>query len=96
MKTRNFAEPKYVGDTLNAVRIFNEKQVDEIIVADMDATMQGSEPDMQLIAKLAAECRMPLCYAGGVKKAWQVEKIVSLGVEKIGISSAAIESQKLF
>jgi cyclase len=95
VKTKRFAEPKYVGDPLNAVRIFNEKLVDEIMVADMDATMNGSEPDMELIAKLAAVCRMPLCYVGGVKKAWQVEKIVSLGVEKVGISSAAIEKQEI-
>lgn len=80
---------------MNAVRIFNEKEVDEIMVADMDATVNNKEPDMELIAKLAAECRMPLCYAGGVKKAEQVEKIVSLGVEKVGISSAAVECPSL-
>lgn len=84
-----------MGDPLNAVRIFNEKEVDEIMVADMDATVNNKEPDMILIAKLAAECRMPLCYAGGVKKAEQVEKIVSLGVEKVGISSAAVENPSL-
>lgn len=95
VKTRKFGEPKYVGDPLNAVRIFNEKEVDEIIVADMDATMNRKEPDMDLIAKLAAECRMPLCYAGGVKKAEQVEKIVSLGVEKVGISTAAVKTPSL-
>ena len=95
VKTRKFGEPRYVGDPLNAVRIFNEKEVDEIMVADMDATVNCREPDMELIAKLAAECRMPLCYAGGVKKAEQVEKIVSLGVEKVGISGAAVEKPSL-
>ena len=95
VKTRKFSDPKYVGDPLNAVRIFNEKEVDEIMVADMDATVCGKEPDMMLIGKLAAECRMPLCYAGGVKTAEQVEKIVGLGVEKVGISSAAIETPTL-
>ena len=84
-----------MGDPLNAVRIFNEKEVDEIMVADMDATVNSKEPNMELIAKLAAECRMPLCYAGGVKKAEQVEKIVSLGVEKVGISGAAVENPNL-
>lgn len=95
VKTRKFGEPKYVGDPLNAVRIFNEKEVDEIMVADMDATVNNKEPDMELIAKLAAECRMPLCYTGGVKKAEQVEKIVGLGVEKVGISSAAVKTPSL-
>jgi len=95
VKTKKFCEPKYVGDPINAVRIFNEKEVDEIMVADMDATVNGKEPDMELLAKLAAECRMPLCYAGGVKTAEQVEKIVGLGVEKVGISSAAVETPRL-
>ena len=95
MKTRGFREPKYVGDPLNAVRIFNEKEVDEIMVADMDAKVNGKEPDFGLIGKLAAECRMPLCYAGGITTADQVEKIVGLGVEKVGISSGAIENPGL-
>jgi len=95
VKTKKFSEPKYVGDPLNAVRIFNEKEVDEIMVADMDATIQGREPDMEMIAKLATECRMPLCYTGGVKNPEQVEKIVSLGVEKVGISSAAVDNPEI-
>lgn len=95
VKTVRFAEPKYVGDPINAVRIFNEKEVDELIVADIDATALGREPDYALIANLAAECRMPLCYAGGVKTPEQVERIISLGVEKVAISSAAIQSPEL-
>ena len=95
MKTRKFTEPKYVGDPLNAVRIFNEKEVDEIMVADMGAKVNGKEPNFGLIGKLAAECRMPLCYAGGITTAEQVEKIVGLGVEKVGISSGAIENPAL-
>ena len=90
VKTVNFTDPKYVGDPLNAVRIFNEKVVDELIVLDIDATTLGREPDYKLIANLAGECRMPLCYGGGVKKPEQVERIISLGVEKVAISSAAI------
>jgi cyclase len=84
-----------VGDPINAVRIFNEKEVDELIVADIDATSLGREPNYDLITKLAAECRMPLCYAGGVKTPEQVERIISLGVEKVAISSAAIQSPEL-
>jgi cyclase len=89
VKTTRFGDPKYVGDPLNAVRIFNEKQVDELIVVDIDATVSGREPDYGLIANLAAECRMPLCYGGGVKTVEQIEQIVALGVEKVSLGSAA-------
>lgn len=95
VKTVRFSDPKYVGDPLNAVRIFNEKEVDELIVVDIDATTKGIEPNYKLIANLARECRMPLCYGGGIKKPEQVEKIISLGVEKVAISSAALISPEL-
>ena len=67
VKTINFCNPKYVGDPINAVRIFNEKMVDELMVVDIDATRNNREPDYGIIAKLANECRMPLCYSGGIK-----------------------------
>ena len=89
VKTTRFSSPKYVGDPLNAVRIFNEKQVAELIVLDIDATVHNQDPDYDLIASLAAECRMPLCYGGGVKTVDQINRIISLGVEKVSISSAA-------
>ncbi len=95
VKTRKFGEPKYVGDPINAVRTFNEKEVDELIVLDIDATRHGSEPNYDLIAKLAAECRMPLCYGGGVNLVGQIEKIVGLGVEKVAISAAALTDPDL-
>lgn len=95
VKTRQFKEPKYVGDPINAVRIFNEKEVDEIMVVDIDASVQQREPDYTLIKNLAAECRMPLCYGGGVKNVNQVERIIALGVEKVAISSAALEDPQL-
>ena len=95
VKTVRFSEPKYVGDPINAVRIFNDKEVDELIIADIDATVLGREPNYAMISKLAAECRMPLSYAGGVKTPEQVERIISLGVEKVAISSAAIQSPEL-
>ena len=91
-KTSEFSQPKYVGDPLNALRIFNEKEVDELIVVDIDASRLGSEPDYKLIAKLASECRMPLCYGGGVKTLDTLERVIRLGVEKVAISSAAIEN----
>ena len=90
VKTVGFGPGKYVGDPINAVKIFNEKEVDEIMVFDIDATTQKREPDYALIRNLAAECRMPLCYGGGVKTVEQVDRIISLGVEKVAISSAAI------
>jgi cyclase len=95
VKTRRFADPKYVGDPLNAVRIFNEKEVDEIVVIDIDATRERREPDYSMIGKLAAECRMPLCYGGGVKSPEQVERIIGLGVEKVAVSSAAIDDAEM-
>jgi cyclase len=95
VKTQRFKEPKYVGDPINAVKIFNEKEADELIVLDIDATVQGREPDFGLIAKLAAECRMPLCYGGGVTTAEQAARIVDMGVEKVAVSAAAITNPAL-
>lgn len=95
VKTTNFENPKYVGDPINAVKIFNEKEVDELMVLDIDATAQKREPDYAMIEKLAEECRMPLCYGGGVKTATQVQRIVQLGVEKVAVSSAAMENRDL-
>ena len=95
VKTVGFAEPKYVGDPINAVRIFNEKEVDELMVVDIDATRLGHEPNFHLVAQLAAECRMPLSYGGGVKSVEQVERIVGLGVEKVAMASAAVDDPSL-
>lgn len=95
VKTVHFGDPKYVGDPINAVRIFNEKEVDELTVLDIDATVKGAEPDYQLISHVASECRMPLCYGGGVRTVAQIEKIISLGVEKVAISAAAVETPAL-
>lgn len=95
VKTVEFKNPKYVGDPINAVKIFNEKEADELIVLDIDATVNGIEPDYRMIANLAAECRMPLCYGGGVHTPEQAKKIISLGVEKVAISAAAVEDASL-
>jgi len=85
-----FQKPKYVGDPINAVRIFNEKEADELMVLDIDASIGGLEPDFKLIAKLASECRMPLCYGGGVSNVEQTSRLVDMGVEKVAVSSSAI------
>jgi cyclase len=90
-----FKDPKYVGDPINAVKIFNEKETDELAVFDIDATARGTEPNFKMIANLAVECRMPLCYGGGVKTVEQAKRIVGLGVEKVALSSAAVETPEL-
>jgi len=95
IKTRRFTDPKYVGDPINAVRIFNEKGVDELIVLDIDATVQNREPDYAMIEHLAAECRMPLAYGGGVSTADQARRIMGLGVEKVALSAAALARPEL-
>lgn len=95
VKTVGFKAAKYVGDPINAVRIFNEKEADELVVLDIDATVNNAEPDYRMIANLAAECRMPLCYGGGIKNPAQAKKIISLGVEKVAISSAAVDHPEL-
>lgn len=95
VKSTKFKDYKYVGDPINAVKIFNEKEVDEIIIVDIDASVNGNEPDYRLIEKLAYECRMPLCYGGGIKTAKQAQRIFALGVEKISISSIAVENPEI-
>lgn len=91
VKTTKFKDPKYVGDPINAVKIFNEKEVDELIVLDINASTNKQEPDYKMIENLAVECRMPLCYGGGIKTVEQAQKIFGLGVEKIAVSSLAVE-----
>ena len=95
VKTQGFKSPKYVGDPINAVKIFNEKEADELVVLDIDATVNSVEPNYALIAKLAAECRMPLCYGGGITTAAQAARIIDLGVEKIAVSAAAVGNPAL-
>ena len=95
VKTINFKYPKYIGDPINAVRIFNEKEVDELAFFDIDATVLHKEPDYVLIEKLANQSRMPLCYGGGVKTVDEAQKIFGLGIEKIALSSAIIKTPQL-
>ena len=95
VKTVQFKDEKYVGDPINAVKIFNEKEADELIVLDIDASVSGAEPNVKLISQFAVECRMPLCYGGGIKTAEQAKRIIGLGVEKVAISSAVMEDPRL-
>ena len=95
VKTINFKNPKYVGDPINAVKIFNEKEVDELIVLDIDATRQKKEPNLKMIKNLADECRMPFCYGGGITTVDQARKIISLGAEKVALSYSALSNLEL-
>ena len=87
VKTQKFKNPKYVGDPINAVRIFNEKEVDELIFIDISASKKGKQPNFDLINEIASECFMPLSYGGGINDLNQMEKILSCGVEKIVINN---------
>jgi cyclase len=94
-KTEKFKKPTYIGDPINAIKIFNEKEVDELIFLDIDATVQNKEPNYKMIEDIASECFMPLCYGGGVKSVEQMKKIYALGVEKVSLSSQAVLNPNL-
>lgn len=89
VKTRAFKEPKYVGDPINAIRIFNDKEVDELVLLDIAATRERREPSFSTIADVASECFMPLAYGGGITSVEQARRIMKLGVEKVVLNSAA-------
>lgn len=95
VKTKRFKNPIYVGDPINAVRIFSEKEVDELVVLDIDASREGREPNYELIAEIAGECFMPVAYGGGIRTLDQVQKIIRSGVEKIVINSVALERSEI-
>lgn len=95
VKTRCFKTPTYVGDPINALRIFNEKEVDEIAVLDISATRQHREPDFNFIHQLASECFMPLSYGGGITTTEQARVLFRLGVEKVILGRSAIKNPEL-
>ena len=95
VKTKNFRNPVYVGDPINAIRIFNEKEVDEIVVLDITASAQGRQPDFSLIEDFASECFMPLTYGGGIRSMSDANRLFSLGVEKISLQSALFDDGPL-
>lgn len=94
-KTTKFSKPKYVGDPINTIRIFNEKEIDEIIFIDIDASKYNREPDYGIIERIASECFMPLCYGGGIKTVTQARRIFSMGVEKIALNNILIENPEI-
>lgn len=92
VKTKKFKDPVYLGDPVNAVRIFSEKEVDELVILDIDASREGREPNYELIAEIAGECFMPVAYGGGIQTLAQARKLIRCGIEKVVINSASIES----
>ncbi len=95
VKTVRFKSPTYVGDPINAVRIFNDKEVDELILLDIDASRKQRPPNFQLISEIASECFMPLAYGGGVSNIEQIGQLFRLGVEKVSLNTAAFSNPKL-
>jgi cyclase len=91
VKTVRFGERTYVGDPFNVVRLFNEKEVDEICILDLDATVDGREPDFGFLAELASECFMPLAYGGGLSTLEHCERLNRIGVEKFVLGHAALD-----
>jgi cyclase len=89
VKTVRFKDPVYIGDATNAIRIFNEKEVDELILLDIKATARKQRPNIGLIHKIASECFMPLCYGGGITSLQDIQDVVSEGVEKVSLNSIA-------
>lgn len=88
-KTVKFKSPTYLGDPVNAVKIFSDKEADEIIVLDIEASEKGREPDWDLLQDIAAQAFMPVCYGGGVSSLSQMERLYSLGIEKVALNSVA-------
>lgn len=95
VKTFKFASRRYIGDPINTVRIFNDKEVDEIVIIDIDATRLKREPDFKRIEEIASEAFMPLCYGGGITSIKQMECLFRLGVEKVLLNSSIFKNKSL-
>ncbi|MFN7185876.1 MAG: HisA/HisF-related TIM barrel protein, partial [Alphaproteobacteria bacterium] len=89
VKTVKFKDPSYIGDPINSVRIFNEKEVDELVFLDISATPENRGPDFELLADIAGEAFMPMAYGGGITTMEQIKRIFSLGFEKVILNSLA-------
>jgi len=92
VKTVRFKNPVYIGDVTNAIRIFNEKEVDELILLDIEASRKQQSPNIGLVKKIASECFMPLCYGGGISSLQDIKNVVATGVEKISLNTIAIKN----
>jgi cyclase len=92
VKTIKFKDPTYLGDPINVVRIFNDKEVDELVLLDITATVERRKPRIKIISEIAEECFMPLGYGGGIRDLGDIQEILALGVEKVIVNSYAIEN----
>lgn len=95
VKTVQFQHPKYLGDPLNAIKIFNEKRVDELVIIDINCSKNKSEIDFEYLKELCSECFMPISYGGGIKSLEEIKTLFSIGIEKVIINSLIIENQKI-
>lgn len=95
VKTRQFKNPIYIGDPINSVRIFNEKEVDELIFLDITASIEKKEPNFEFIKQIASEAFMPFAYGGGIKSLYHIETLFNIGVEKVVLNTSAFENPKL-
>jgi cyclase len=95
VKTHKFADPKYIGDPINAIRIFNDKEVDELLVLDIQASKEKREPNYDLIERFAGECFMPLTYGGGITSIEQARRLFSIGIEKVSLQTSALTHPEL-
>ena len=95
VKTTKFKDPKYLGDPVNTVKIFNTKEVDEIFILDILASKKNYGPNFTLVSEIASEAFMPLCYGGGIRNFNDAERLFSSGVEKISIQTSAFKDLKL-
>jgi imidazole glycerol-phosphate synthase subunit HisF len=91
VKTVKFKDPKYLGDPINVVKIFNDKEVDELVFLDITATLESRTTPLAYLAEIASECFMPLGYGGGIRSLEDIKAVLGLGVEKVIINSFAVE-----
>lgn len=95
VKTTKFGNAKYIGDPINAIRVFNDKEVDELMVLDINASKDRKGPNFELIEQFAGECFMPLCYGGGIRTVEQAHQLFALGVEKVSLQTAILNDTSL-
>jgi len=95
VKSVKFKDYKYIGDPINAVKIFNDKEVDEIAIIDIDASRENRAPKIKALAEIASEAFMPMAYGGGISSIDQIKQILYNGIEKIIINKAALNNPDL-
>src|SRR3989441_7568638 len=95
VKTQGFRKAAYIGDPVNCIRIFNEKEVDELILLDIGASHEGRGPDIRLLSRVTGECFMPLAYGGGIRSVQEMHDLFSIGIEKVVLNRQAADNPNL-